>query len=99
MPILMPQIECAPRDEIRALQLDRLKHQVAYVYERVPWYREQLDALGTKPEDIKTLDDVRRLPFTDKKVMRDTFPFGLFAIPVDDACACTPRAAPPASPW
>ena len=85
MPILMPQIECAPRDEIRALQLDRLKHQVAYVYERVPWYREQLDALGTKPEDIKTLDDVRRLPFTDKKVMRDTFPFGLFAIPVDDA--------------
>ena len=85
MPILMPQIECAPREEIRALQLDRLKRQVAYVYERVPWYREQLDALGTKPEDIKSLDDVRRLPFTDKKVMRDTFPFGLFAIPVDDA--------------
>lgn len=85
MPILMPQIECAPREEIRALQLERLKHQVAYVYERVPWYRQQLDALGTKPEDIKTLDDVRRLPFTDKKVMRDTFPFGLFAIPVDEA--------------
>ena len=85
MPILMPQIECAPREEIRALQLARLQHQVAYVYERVPWYRAELDRLGTKPEDIRSLDDVRRLPFTDKKVMRDTYPFGLFAIPVDDA--------------
>ncbi len=85
MPILMPEIECAPRDEIRALQLQRLQHQVAYVYERVPWYRARLDELKVRPEDIRTLDDVRRLPFTDKTVMRDTFPFGLFAIPVDDA--------------
>lgn len=85
MPILMPQIECADREAIRALQLERLQHQVAYVYERVPWYRERLDERGVRPGDIKTLDDVRLLPFTDKKVMRDTYPFGLFAIPVDDA--------------
>ena len=85
MPILKPSIECAPRDEIRALQLERLQHQVAYVYERVPWYRDQLDERGVRPEHIRTLADVRLLPFTDKKVMRDTFPFGLFAIPVDDA--------------
>ncbi len=85
MPILMPSIECAPRDEIRAIQLRRLQHQVAYVYERVPWYRERLDELKVRPEDIRTLEDVRRLPFTDKTVMRDTFPFGLFAIPVDEA--------------
>ena len=84
MPILKPSIECAPRDEIRALQLERLQHQVAYVYERVPWYRDQLDERGVRPEHIRTLADVRLLPFTDKKVMRDTFPFGLFAIPVDD---------------
>lgn len=85
MPILKPSIECAPRDEIRALQLERFQHQVAYVYERVPWYRDQLDERGVRPEHIRTLADVRLLPFTDKKVMRDTFPFGLFAIPVDDA--------------
>ena len=85
MPILMPQIECASREEIRAIQLARLQHQVEYVYNRVPWYRQKLDELGTKPEDIKTLDDVRRLPFTDKQVMRETFPFGLFATPVDEA--------------
>lgn len=85
MTILMPSIECAPREQIRALQLQRLQHQVAYVYERVPWYRAQLDERGVRPEHIRTLDDVRLLPFTDKKVMRDTFPFGLFAIPVDDA--------------
>ena len=85
MPILKPSIECAPRDEIRSLQLERLQRQVAYVYERVPWYRGQLDERGVRPEHIRTLADVRLLPFTDKKVMRDTFPFGLFAIPVDDA--------------
>lgn len=85
MPILMPNIECASREEIRTIQLQRLQHQVAYVYERVPWYRQKLDEAKVSPADIKTLDDVRRLPFTDKKVMRDTYPFGLFAIPVDDA--------------
>lgn len=85
MPIFKPEIECASREDIRALQLKRLQHQVAYVYDRVAWYRQKLDEAHVRPEDIKTLDDVRRLPFTDKKVMRDTYPFGLFAIPVDDA--------------
>jgi phenylacetate-CoA ligase len=85
MPILQPDIECASREQIRAVQLERLKHQVAYVYDRVAWYRDQLDARHVKPSDIRTLEDVRLLPFTDKKVMRDTYPFGLFAIPVDEA--------------
>ena len=84
MPILKPSIECAPRDEIRSLQLERLQRQVAYVYERVPWYRGQLDERGVRPEHIRTLADVRLLPFTDKKVMRDTFPFGLFAVPMEE---------------
>lgn len=65
------------------MQLEKLKAQVAYVYERVAWYREQMDALGVAPEDIQTLADVRKLPFTDKKVLRDTYPYGLFAIPLD----------------
>lgn len=85
MPILMPQVECAPREDIRALQLARLKRQVAYVYERVPWYRAKMDERGVRPEHVRSLADVRLLPFTDKQVMRDTYPFGLFAEPVDEA--------------
>ena len=85
MPILMPHIECASREDIRALQLKRLQEQVAYVYDRVEWYRARMDEMGVRPEHIRTLDDVRLLPFTDKQVMRDTYPFGLFAEPVDDA--------------
>ena len=56
----------------------------AWTYERVPWYRERMDAMGVAPADIKTLDDVRKLPFTDKSVLRDTFPYGLFAVPLDE---------------
>lgn len=75
--------ECASRDEIRAVQLEKLKTQVAWTYERVAWYRKRMDALGVTPSDIRSLNDVRKLPFTDKSVLRDTFPYGLFAIPLD----------------
>ena len=84
LPIYKPEIECASREEIRALQLEKLKETVAYAYERVPYYRQKLDDSGVTPSDIKTLEDVRKLPFTDKAVLRETFPFGLFAVPLDD---------------
>ena len=84
LPIHNPAVECASRERIRAIQLEKLAAQVAWTYERVPWYRERMDALGVAPSDIKTLDDVRKLPFTDKSALRDTFPYGLFAVPLDE---------------
>ncbi|MDR2261277.1 MAG: phenylacetate--CoA ligase [Azoarcus sp.] len=79
-----PEIETAPREHIRRIQLERLQRQVAWAYERVPWYRRRFQELGIGPEDIRSLEDVRRLPFTDKQVLRDTYPFGLCAIALDD---------------
>ena len=84
LPVYDRARECAPREEIRALQLEKLKAQVASTYERVAWYRERMDALGVAPGDIRTLEDVQKLPFTDKSVLRDTFPYGLFAVPLDE---------------
>ena len=79
-----PEYECMDREELRALQLRRLQMTVSWVYERVPYYREQLEASGVRPKDIKSLDDVRKLPFTDKAALRDTYPFGMFAVPLDE---------------
>ncbi len=83
LPIYDRTVECASREQVRALQLEKLKTQVAWAYERVPWYRARMDELGVTASDIQTLDDVRKLPFTDKAVLRDTFPYGLFAVPLD----------------
>ncbi len=74
-----PAVECMDRDELKKLQLQRLQKTVRLVYERVPLYRQRMDALGVKPEDIQTLDDLRRLPFTNKTDLRDEFPYGLLA--------------------
>lgn len=79
-----PELETMDREAIAALQLEKLKRQVAYVYERVSWYRERMDEMGVSPKDVRTLADVRKLPFTDKSVLRDTFPYGLFAVPLDE---------------
>ena len=84
LPIYKPDIECAPREQIEAVQLAKLKDTVAYAYERVPYYRAKMDEMGVAPADIQTLADVRKLPFTDKAVLRDTFPFGLFAVPMNE---------------
>jgi phenylacetate-CoA ligase len=73
--------ETLPRAEIEAIQLGRLKETVERVYDRVPAYRAKMDAAGVKPEDVKTLKDLRRLPFTTKQDLRDNYPFGLFAVP------------------
>lgn len=84
LPILQPDIECASRARIEAIQLEKLIAQVEWTYNRVAWYREKMDAMGVTPADIKSLDDVRKLPFTDKSALRDTFPYGLFAVPLDE---------------
>jgi phenylacetate-CoA ligase len=72
------------RGELEALQLRRLQMTVSWVYERIPHYRTELDRRGVKPRDIKSLADVRLLPFTDKSALRDTYPFGLFAVGLDE---------------
>lgn len=83
LPIFDPDIERASRAYIEALQAEKLKRQVRYTYERVPYYREKMDALGVSPDDIQTIGDVRKLPFTDKSALRETFPYGLFAVGLD----------------
>ncbi|MHB8068635.1 MAG: phenylacetate--CoA ligase family protein [Desulfobaccales bacterium] len=75
--------ETMPREDLRALQLQRLQAIVERVYHLVPFYRRRLDEAGVKPEDIRTLDDLQRLPFTTKQDIRDNYPFGLFASPMD----------------
>ena len=67
-----PELETMPREELDALQLERLQKLVAYVYERIPFYRESFDEAGVKPEDIKSLDDLRKFPFTVKQDLRGT---------------------------
>lgn len=72
--------ETLPRAEIEKIQLERLKETVHYIYEKVEPYREKMDAAGVKPEDIQTLDDLKKLPFTYKADFRDHYPTGLFAV-------------------
>ena len=74
-------IETMPRADLEALQLERLKRIVRYVYERVPFYRKRLDDAGVNPDKIKTLSDIQYIPYTTKADIRDTYPFGLFAVP------------------
>ncbi len=76
--------ETMPRAEIEALQLERLQETVRRVYEKVQPYRKKMDAAGVKPDDIRTLSDLKRLPFITKQDMRDNYPFGLFAVPKDE---------------
>ena len=83
-PIYRSEVECASRSDVEKIQLEKLKKQVRYTYDNVKYYRDLMDEMGVCPDDIKTLDDIRLLPFTDKEVLRETFPYGLFAVPMDD---------------
>ena len=74
-------IEKASVDELRALQLERLKWSLAHAYANVPHYRASFDAAGVKPADLRTLDDLARFPFTVKTDLRANYPFGMFAVP------------------
>ncbi|RUM88907.1 MAG: phenylacetate--CoA ligase [Thermodesulfatator sp.] len=71
------------REELEALQLRRLKETVTRAYHLVPFYRQKFEEAGVKPEDIRSLEDLRRLPFTVKQDLRDHYPFGLLAVPLD----------------
>lgn len=75
------KIECMSRDEMTALQSERLVKLVKYVYGNVEFYRKRMDEAGVKPSDIKGIEDITKLPYTTKNDLRDTYPFGLFAAP------------------
>ena len=72
-----------PREKLRELQLERLKWSVKYCYDNVPFYHKRLTEAGVLPEKIKTLSDVQYIPFTTKDDLRDNYPFGLFAVPME----------------
>ncbi len=76
--------ECMDRESLEKLQLGRLKQLVERLYQRVPHYRQALDARGILPKDIRSLEDLRRLPFTGKDDLRQNYPYGLFAVPLDE---------------
>ncbi|MDK3018950.1 phenylacetate--CoA ligase PaaK [Pseudodonghicola flavimaris] len=74
-------IEIASRDEIEALQLERLKWSLRHAYDNVPMYKARFDAAGVHPDDLTSLSDLAKFPFTYKNDLRDNYPFGLFAVP------------------
>jgi phenylacetate-CoA ligase len=76
-------IERASRDELQALQLQRMQWSLKHAYDNVPHYRAAFDAAGVHPDQLRTLADIAKFPFTTKKDLRDNYPFGLFAVPQD----------------
>ena len=80
-PGALDAIETASRDEISALQLERMTWSLTHAYENSPFYRQRFDEAGVHPSDLKTLSDLAKFPFTTKKDLRDTYPFGMFAVP------------------
>ncbi|HBX89309.1 MAG TPA: phenylacetate--CoA ligase, partial [Marinilabiliaceae bacterium] len=79
-----PHFETLTRDQMRAVQSERLRDVVDRVYYNVPYYREKMQKLGMTPEAIATVDDLKNLPFTIKQDLRDNYPFGLFAVPMSE---------------
>lgn len=77
-----PESECMGREELGQLQLERLQSTVFRVYMHVPFYHRKFDEMGVDPDGIRSLDDLRRLPFTTKDDLRDNYPYGLFAVPL-----------------
>lgn len=77
-------METAPVAELNAIQTARLIHTVNHVYDNVPYYRDRMAAAGVAPGDITTLDDLKKLPFTYKQDLRDTYPYGMFAVPMSE---------------
>ena len=74
-----PEIETASREEILRIQNEKIVKQVKHVYENVPYYRDLMDKKGVKPEDIKSVDDIKKLPFLSKSDLREAYPYGLLA--------------------
>src|SRR5258708_5424617 len=80
----LEHVEKASVDELRALQLDRLRRSLRHSYENVPHYRKAFDAAGVRPGDLKDLCDLANFPFTTKADLRENYPFGMFAVPMKD---------------
>jgi phenylacetate-CoA ligase len=83
VPYRLEPIETASRDEIAALQLERLRWTLAHAYDNVAAYRQKFDAAGVHPQDFRHLEDLARFPFTTKQDLRENYPFGMFAVPRD----------------
>ena len=79
-----PEIETMPVEQLQALQSERLVEQVKFVYENVEFYRNRMDEAGVKPEDIKGIEDLHKLPFITKDDLRDQYPYGLLGVPLED---------------
>ena len=75
--------ECMPREKLQELQLERLKRMVNRIYHDVPFYRNKFQEKGLMPEDVKSLEDLQKLPFTTKVDLRDNYPYGLFTVPLE----------------
>ncbi len=84
--IWSPKFETMPRPEMEKLQLERLKALAARVYEKVPFYRQAFQQKGMTPDSIKSLADLRKLPFTTKQDFRDNYPLGLLTVPMEQIC-------------
>ena len=82
--MIFNKIESARREDIQKIQLQRLKEVVTRVYNLSPFYRKKFDELGITPDDIKTLEDIQKLPFTKKQDLRDNYPFGLLTVPMSE---------------
>lgn len=82
-PVWNPAMECMSPDEKRRLQLHRLQQTVEYAYHRVPFYRRLFDQHAIKPEDIRSLEDLSRLPVTEKRHLVENYPYGMFAVPLE----------------
>ncbi|SPF50864.1 phenylacetyl-CoA ligase [Syntrophobacter sp. SbD1] len=78
------RFECMPVEELQRFQLAKLKETVSWLYEKVPFYHRKLDELGVKADDLKSLEDIAKLPFTVKNDLRDNYPFGLCAVPMNE---------------
>lgn len=78
------ELETLPREQLQNLQLKRLQQTVKRCFFNVPFYRQKMQKAGVNPEDIKSLEDIKRLPFTYKKDFRDNYPYGMFAVPLSE---------------
>lgn len=84
MPMYQPEIETMSQEQIRKLQSERLVKQVRHVYDNVPYYRAKMEEKGITPEDIHGVEDLHKLPFLTKSDLRDAYPYGLLATPLQD---------------
>ena len=94
------KMETMPREKLEGLQLRRLRKQVRYAHSKLPLYKRRFKEAGVRPDDIRSLEDLQRFPFTVKNDLRDHYPYGILARPLRDIVRITPppgRPGPP--PW